>query len=731
MSIVFVISEQNNSKLQISVKKMARHRKKAPKSKLKKSLTTVITNLFVENPASKLTHKQVCSLIDARENAIRKLTYTVLEDLVKSKVLSSVGHGRYALNAGENFVEGYLELTQRGAGFVCPTNNSDDIFIAPRNLNQALDADLVQVQVIKHGKNRREGRVLKVIERERTQFVGTIHLEKNFGFLIPDNAKVGTDIFIPKEKLKGAKNGEKALVKITAWPKSAQNPYGEIIELLGSNNVNDNEMISILVNQGIDFQFSDDVLSQAEVIGMELDEEEIKNRRDFRNVLTFTIDPADAKDFDDALSYQKLENGNIEVGIHIADVSHYVTPGSPMDKEALKRSNSVYLVDRVIPMLPEQLSNLACSLRPNEDKYAFSVVVEINENGKVLKEWFGKTAIHSDKRYAYEDAQEIIEGADGDLKEEILTLDKIAKKLRAQRLKKGAMAIESEEVRFKLDEEGYPESIFVKRSKDANKLIEEFMLLANRLVATKIAKLNTKERKVPFVYRVHDKPSEEKIGMFNMFIDKFGYELKSNNVDDFAKSANALLNDIRYKNEYSLIQSMAIRSMAKATYETQNIGHYGLAFDNYTHFTSPIRRYADLVVHRILQEQLTKSKPKYGNDLDDICKRISRNERKAVEAERESTKYFQTLFVVDQIGEEFEGTVSGLAEFGMFVKMDENQCEGMIPMQDIPNDRFRFDADKYVIVGNRHKKEYNLGDKVKVRIYEVSTKKRQINLEII
>ena len=708
-------------------------RKKSSKKKLKHSLNHIIQKVFTSHPETSLTHKQVCSLIDVREGALRKLTYSILEDLVQSNFLKSAGHGKYELNTATNYLEGIIQLTQRGAGYVIlDDSKTSDIFIHPKNINQALDGDRVKVQMInKKNNSKLEGSVVDVIERERTQFVGTIKSNEKFAFLIPDNSRVGTDIYLPKEKLNGAKHGDKALVKITKWPKSADSPYGEVIESLGNEGGNNTEMISILVNQGIEYTFPDAVLTQAESVGMGLDPKEVDKRRDFRSITTFTIDPLDAKDFDDAISFKRLKNGNIEVGVHIADVSHYVQPGTPMDVEALKRSNSVYLVDRVIPMLPEQLSNLACSLRPNEDKFSFSAVFEMDESGTIHSRWFGKTVIHSNRRFTYEQAQEIIEGATGDYSNEIIILDKIAKILRKNRLNSGAMNIESEEVRFRLDDEGHPDEVVIKRSKDAHKLVEEFMLLANKNVAEFITSRGKAGSKIPFIYRCHDKPNPEKTALFNLFIQKFGYQIDLEDENKISKNINKLLSDVRLKNEYSIIQTMAIRSMAKAIYDTQNIGHYGLAFENYTHFTSPIRRYADLVVHRVLQEELTHKNHRYGATLDDVCKRISRMERKAVEAERESTKYFQTLFVVDKIGEVFDGTVSGIAEFGMFVRMDDNQCEGMVPISEIPGDRFSFDVESYCIRGARHKKEYTIGDKVKVRIYEVSTRKRTIDLEMV
>ena len=700
-------------------------------AKMKNSLLHIVRKVFDKNPDSVLSHKQVCVLIDIRENALRKLVFDVLQDLAHDGFLQSHAHGVYSLSVKNGLVEGTIELTARGAGFVVTDDEESDVFIAPQNLGQALNGDRVRVRIFKRGKTRNEGEVISVLEREKSQYVGTIELHDKFAFLVPDNLKAGTDIYISKEKLNGAKNGDKALVKITVWPKTSDNPYGEVIEVLGKPGSNDTEMISILCNHGIDYKFPQTVLAEAEGVGMDLDEKEIATRRDMRDVTTFTIDPVDAKDFDDALSFRRMENGHIELGVHIADVSHYVRPGSAMDAEALKRSNSVYLVDRVVPMLPEQLSNMACSLRPYEDKYSFSVVFEIDEAGVVHNQWFGKTVIHSDRRFSYEQAQEIIEGKDGDFKEEILILDKIAKILRKSRLKHGALSIESEEMRFRLDDEGHPVEVIIKTSKDAHKLIEEFMLLANKYVAKFVAAPKKGRDTVPFIFRVHDRPDAAKIALFNVFIEKFGYKVDARQPDKIAQHMNTLLDEIRHTPEYSLIQTMAIRSMAKATYETDNIGHYGLAFDFYTHFTSPIRRYADLVVHRILQEELTTKKHRYGKELAEVCKRISRMERKAVEAERESTKYFQTVFVKDHVGEVFTGIVSGIAEFGLFVRMDGNQCEGMVPMTEIPGDRYYFDAEKYRIVGSRFKKEYNFGDKVTVRISEVHTRKRQIDLEML
>ena len=697
-------------------------------NKAKKSLKYIVQKVFETNPDSVLTHKQVCTLIDVKENALRKLVFELLEDMVFMGTLERDGHLSFRLAGGNSWIEGRIELTNRGSGYVVTDDDENDIYIAPANTERALNGDRVKVSVFRRGKTRLEGRVVEIVSRETEQFVGTIELHPNFGFLIPDSQKMGTDIYVPKEHLKGAKNGDKCLVKITVWPKSSKNPYGEVIEVLGKTGSHDVEMISILCNQGISYVFPEQVLTESEELDTHIPAKEISRRKDLRNILTFTIDPIDARDFDDALSIQTLENGNTEIGVHIADVSFYVHENNELDNEAQKRANSVYLVDRVVPMLPEKLSNIVCSLRPNEDKLCFSVLFEINHKGEVINHSFFETIIHSDRRYTYEEVQEIIEGKDDENRENVLYLDKMAKILRKKRLKDGALNFSSEELRFVLNSVGEPVEVIQKTSKDAHKLIEEFMLLANKYVALFMGK---GKEKSPFVYRIHDRPDQGKMEQFNVFIQQFGQHVETSDPKKIGKSINTLLENVENQSYFSIIQSMAIRSMAKAVYNTQNIGHYGLGFPFYTHFTSPIRRYADLIVHRLLKEKLNKTTHEQGNHLSEVCKHLSRMERKAVEAERESNKYFQTVFVSDKKGEIFEGKISGLTEYGIFVRMAGNYCEGMVPLHTIKGERFYFDAEKFTVIGSRSGKTFAFGDDIRVKIMETHLRKRQIDLALV
>ncbi|MBI2258534.1 MAG: ribonuclease R [Flavobacteriia bacterium] len=704
-----------------------KEKKKKKLTQFKGSILHLSQRLFEKNPEKAISFKEVCSQLAIKDNELRTQCFEVLKELSLEGYLLELPFGKYQLNQHVESVVGEIQITANKAGFLL-IEEGKDIYISSKNTFQAMNGDTVKVLITKKGKERTEGKVIEIVERGRSFFVGFIEKHSKFAFFIPDNQKSGVDIYIPLEKLKGANDKDRVLAKINVWPKSSKNPYGEVVEVLTSKNANDNEMLSILCAQGIPFEFPNEVIKEAENVSDTISEENISYRKDFRKKITFTIDPVDAKDFDDAISFEKLENGHLEIGVHIADVSHYVLLNSAMDKEAMKRGNSVYLVDRVIPMLPEQLSNIVCSLRPHEEKLTFSAVFEIDENGKVYEKWFGKTVIYSDRRFTYEEAQEIIEGKEGDYKEELLMLNSIAQKLRKERIKNGALEIESEELRFTLDKKGNPNGVIVKKSKEAHKLIEEFMLLANRSVAEHIAK---KKTPIPFVYRCHDTPDLAKMEVFKIFIDKFNYKLDFSHPKQIAQSINRLLNDIKEKNEYSIIQNMAIRSMAKAYYDSDNIGHYGLSFHDYTHFTSPIRRYADLLVHRILWEEITHTKVNYGQELKEKCKHISKTERKANEAERDSSKYFQALFMKDKLGIVFSGTISGLSDFGIFVKINENACEGLVAFQEMNDDRYYFDQSKYMIVGSRFKKEYHFGDTVDVLVTAVDMRKRQISMEIV
>lgn len=690
----------------------------------------LILKLITSHKNKVLSHRQVCGMLNVKEPVLRKLIFDKLVELSRQGKIKRVGHADFSLSTTEDLLTGNLSIVNSGVGFVSIVGQSKDVFIGQNNLGNAMDGDEVKIRVLKSGGRRIEGEVASVLKRERTHVVGRVRYNTKQPRLVLDNPKLGGEINIEEDFLNGAKHGDRAIVKITHWPENGK-LWGEVVEVLSNRTDHDAEMLSILCFNGIPFQFPDEVISEAETTKTEITEEEVKLRRDFKGITTFTIDPIDAKDFDDALSFQELSNGNYEIGIHIADVGHYVRPGSSLDNEARKRGNSVYLADRVIPMLPEQLSNIACSLRPNEDKYCFSVVLEFDKDFSIISEWFGKTRIYSNHRFSYEDAQEIIEAKEGRFSTEILKLDEIAKYYRAKRLAKGALNIESEEIRFSMDNTGNPAAVLVKKSKDAHKLIEEFMLLANKKVAEHIGKPRKNYTVPASVYRVHDLPDPAKIEQLKVFLDKFEISLDNFDPKHIAKSLNSLFEKIKDSNEFNFIQSLSIRTMAKAIYDTENIGHYGLSFEFYSHFTSPIRRYADLLIHRILFDELNHSKRKDPKELQDICKHISKTERKAADSERESSKYFQTVFVLDKIGEVFPGTVTGIADHGLFVRMDENFCEGMVSIQDIPGDRYYFEQESFRIIGAKTKKEFNFGDRVTVRITDVKPNKRQIELELV
>ena len=696
---------------------------------LKLILTEQIVGIFQANPKSKYNYKQIASFLEVNDAQNRKMIYGILTDMAYNGTLKEVSHGKFQSIETLAILQGIIETTRRGAGYVIMEGDENDIYISSKNRKRALNGDLVEVKLFtKTGKP--EGEIVRIIESANKSIVGTLEISDKFAFLIPDNQKLDINLFIPLSKIKGAKNGYKAVAKIGDWPDKAKNPFGEIIEILGKTESNDAEMKAILLSNGIPIDFPEEVMNEANRINLALSQNEIKDRRDFRDILTFTIDPVDAKDFDDALSIEYLKNGNIEVGIHIADVGHYVTPHSALDKEALLRGNSVYMVDRVIPMLPEHLSNGVCSLRPNEEKFTFSAVFELNDQAEIQNEWFGKTAILSDRRFAYEDAQERIETGKGDLAKEILDLDRLAKIMRKKRIKAGALEIVSSEIRFELDENGSPIGTFKKTTKDANKLVEEFMLLTNKQVAKYVGDVTKRKNTIPNIYRVHDKPDEKKVEMFRIFLSKFNKDFTYGHPDEIAGKMNELFEEMKDEPEFPMIQSMAIRTMSKAIYDTKNIGHYGLGFRYYAHFTSPIRRYADLMVHRILLETLN-SKNKQHKGLGEIAEHISKTERRAINAERDSQKYFQAYYLRDKVGQSFQGTIVGITDWGMYVEMDDLNCEGMVSLKSLDDDHYFFDQKSYSIVGTNTTKKFNVGDKIVVKIDNVSVAKKQVDLIMV
>ncbi len=713
---------------------MAKKENSSSKGRLKKAeLLPMIQGFFNDEPSHSFNYKQVSEAIGVKGDMQRQQVFGLLEELKADDYLIETALGKYKLNKRGKEVVGKFERRSNGKNQLVPEDGGEPIFVAERNSMRAMNGDKVRILLCARKKGQTpEGEVIEIIERVPQSFIGILDVQPNYAFLINDNKFLANDIFIPRDKLKGGKSGDKAVVKITDWPEHAKNPIGEVVDILGTAGDNNTEIHAILAEYGLPYSYPESVNEAADKIPFEIPAEEIAKREDFRNVTTFTIDPKDAKDFDDALSIRQLQNGNWEIGVHIADVTHYVKPGDIIDEEGVKRATSVYLVDRVVPMLPEHLSNGVCSLRPNEEKLSFSCIFELDENAEVVNYHIARTVINSDRRFTYEEAQEIIETGEGDFSQEVLKMDELAKKLRQKRFDDGAIAFDRHEVKFDIDENGKPLGVYFKVSKDANKLIEEFMLLANKTVAEFIGKPEKNKRIKTFVYRVHDLPDPEKMDNFASFIRRFGYNLKTEGSNsDISKSINRLLDTVQGTREEDLIETVAIRSMAKAIYTTENIGHYGLAFDYYTHFTSPIRRYPDMMVHRLLERYLAGGRSVPAEKYEELCKHSSEMEQLAANAERSSIKYKQVEFLSDKLGQEFEGVISGVTEWGIYVEINENKCEGMVPIRDLDDDYYVFDDKNYCLIGRRNKHIYRLGDPVKIQVARTNLEKKIIDFALV
>ena len=717
---------------------------------------TQILKIFANAPFTAFNYKQIASKVGAYDKAQRQLVQATILEMAESKILVEEGRGKYKINPKhinddllpKNYIVGTIDMKQTGKAYVIPQEEGrEDVMIAPNYTNHALHGDTVKVLMFPQRKmHKPEGQVVEILQRAKTRFVGRIQKMDRFAFLVCDNRNMVVDIFVPLNDLAGAEDGEKAVVEMTDWPQQMNNPVGRVVKRLGKPGDNNVEMQSILAEYDFPLDFPAEAEKEAAAIKAPT-KKDIEGRRDFRKTTTFTIDPADAKDFDDAVSFKRLKNGNYEVGVHIADVSYYVKPGSAIDREAYERGTSVYLVDRTIPMLPEKLCNGVCSLRPNEDKLCFSAVFEMNDKAEVLGRWFGKTVINSDRRYNYEEAQEIIENgekeagsgkrkAESQPDEAVLELHKLATILREERYKEGAINFDTQEVKFQLDENAKPIGVYIKEQKEANWLIEEFMLLANRNVAECIGKTAHEKGKKPqkaktFVYRVHDEPNPEKLNTFVEFVTKLGFKMKVGSRKALADSYNRLFDQIAGRGEEYMIDTIAIRTMSKAYYSTENIGHYGLAFPFYTHFTSPIRRYPDLMVHRLLERYQGGGDSVNTEEYEEYCKHCSVMEKKAADAERTSVKYKQAEYLSDKLGQVFPANISGVSKWGIYAEIEGNKCEGMIPIGSLKGDYYMLDEDNYQVIGRRYGKCYKLGDPVQVRVRAVDMLKKQIDFDLV
>ena len=705
----------------------------------KEAITRQVLNFFNENSTKPFNYKQVSAALGLKKSVMKERVVDAMFDLESAGKIQRVSAGKYKANMRRKTVVGVLDRESVAKKtYLIPDDGGERVWIAERSMGRALNGDRVEVVLFPRRKGKeQEGEVIEVLERKKTEFVGILEVKPTFAFLNIDKKLLTHDIFIPLEKLNGGKDGQRCVGRIVEWASKEKNPIGEIVAVLGDVGNNNAEMHAILAEFGLPYSYPKEVEDAANEISDVIDAEEIARRRDMRDVVTFTIDPRDAKDFDDALSIRKLESGLWEVGVHIADVTHYVTPDSIIEKEAYKRATSVYLVDRTIPMLPERLCNNICSLRPHEDKLAYSVVFQMDEFAEVKSYEICKTVINSDRRFTYEEAQTIIENGEGDFATELLKLNELAKILRTKRFAKGAIAFDRVEVRFEIDEKGKPLSVYFKEAKESNMLIEEFMLLANRTVAAHIGKpkgvKGAKSKPKTFVYRVHDVPNPDKLENFSTFIKRFGYKLKTTGKNEAVSAAiNNLLDQVAGKREQNLIETLAIRSMAKATYTTENIGHYGLAFDYYTHFTSPIRRYPDMMVHRLLTRYLFEEGHSVNkNEYEEYCEHSSDMEQLAASAERASIKYKQVEYMSERLGQVYDGVISGVTDWGIYVELNENKCEGMISIRCLDDDYYEFDENNYCIVGRYTGKRYQLGDELTVRIAKTDLVKKQLDFELI